>query len=327
MMSYYQYNGIEDYAPYYGQSGFGEVYDVPSTVSPGVIHQMDTSKPNGAKSVEALQQMLRDLGYFSYETNTGFFGDVTRTALFNFLKDKYPQESSSANIVSASSISQPSSDMCQKVLDSWKMSRQPVSSTPQPLPLVSSPLKGRSVVVSRTVQKSIPQTTSRDVAIAPSEEKGFFAKLTDWWDAQSTTIKVAIGAGAAAIVGGIGYFIYKKSKSASYKTNFRRASKVIASKKAKVAFVKGKRWTRLSAPKRYRKTGATKRSDYAFPEHFRYPLKTKRQVLGATRYFAKYRNRYVHSIGKKSVLEAERRIGLAQRRFGIHGKYAAKVRG
>lgn len=46
------------------------------------------TKGMSGKQVEQLQQMLRDAGYFTYPTNTGYFGDITEKALNDFQKSR-----------------------------------------------------------------------------------------------------------------------------------------------------------------------------------------------------------------------------------------------
>jgi len=62
-------------------------------------------KGANGKDVEQLQQMLRDAGYFTYPTNTGYFGDITEKALLDFQKARgIPAsgqlDSSTSNILS-----------------------------------------------------------------------------------------------------------------------------------------------------------------------------------------------------------------------------------
>jgi hypothetical protein len=76
------------------------------------------------------------------------------------------------------------------------------------------------------------------------------------------------------------------------------------------------------APKKYRQSGATKRSHYALPECWMYPLKgrsvkqTKKRVTAARVYF----NRIGKQYPKWAQQKIDKRITAAEKRYGI-GKW------
>lgn len=113
-----------------------------------------------------------------------------------------------------------------------------------------------------------------------------------WWESLSSTQKgVAVGAGVvgvlllgALVFGGGGY---RSNREASY--------------------LKSKRWGRKSAPKKYRKLGATMPQDYAYPQGYKYPLifhkgkkvdwgETRKHIIRAKGRFTQYKHRYPASV-------------------------------
>jgi len=69
------------------------------------------------------------------------------------------------------------------------------------------------------------------------------------------------------------------------------------------------------APKEYREEGATKRSQYADPKRFKYPVHTKSNALAALRYFSKTKNRGGYS--SEEVKTIARRIISACKKYGV----------
>jgi peptidoglycan hydrolase-like protein with peptidoglycan-binding domain len=64
----------------------------PETTSPDTLTQLQqrrvlTIKSSG-EDVAQLQQRLRELGYFTYPTNTGYFGETTLRAIAQFQSDQ-----------------------------------------------------------------------------------------------------------------------------------------------------------------------------------------------------------------------------------------------
>lgn len=113
---------------------------------------------------------------------------------------------------------------------------------------------------------------------------------------------VAGGVGLVALVAALAAG-KKKSAPSSYRPNPR---------KAKMANVPH----RKTAPKRYRKTGATKRSDYAWPKGFAYPIHKAKYVRAALGRFGKYKSRYPSAVRRTIA----KRLNMAKKRFSIGGK-------
>jgi DNA helicase HerA-like ATPase len=71
----------------------------------------------------------------------------------------------------------------------------------------------------------------------------------------------------------------------------------------------------LTAPKEYRKGGATKRGAYADPSRFKYPVDTVKHARAAMSYFSKPKNHGMYSSSERKAIA--RRIARAARKFGI----------
>jgi hypothetical protein len=90
----------------------------------------------------------------------------------------------------------------------------------------------------------------------------------------------------------------------------------------------GKRYGHLKPPKRYYKMGAKRPSDYADPEHYKYPLvfrgpsgkvnvkRTKAHIRAAQSYFAKHKRKYPMATRRKIASS----INKAKKRYGVGGK-------
>lgn len=70
---------------------------------------------------------------------------------------------------------------------------------------------------------------------------------------------------------------------------------------------------RCEPPKKYRKTGATRRSDYAFPECFMYPIHKPQYVRTAASRFGKFSDN-IPTLFRGKV---KKRIRQAEKKFGI----------
>jgi hypothetical protein len=68
-------------------------------------------------------------------------------------------------------------------------------------------------------------------------------------------------------------------------------------------------------PKKYREGGATKRSDYADPENYKYPIDTEAHVRAAISYFSKPANAGKYSESKQKAIWA--RIRRAAKKYKI----------
>lgn len=96
--------------------------------------------------------------------------------------------------------------------------------------------------------------------------------------------------------------------------------------KSGIPVVRGRAWGHPRVPKRYRRMGATKSSDFAYPERFMYPLyfrdasgklniqKSRRHVANAKTRFSANKTRYpaaIRVIIAENINKAARRVGLA----------------
>jgi len=68
-------------------------------------------------------------------------------------------------------------------------------------------------------------------------------------------------------------------------------------------------------PKKYREGGATKRSDYADPDNWKYPIDTEAHVRAAISYFSKPANANKYSKSQQSAIWS--RIKAAAKKYGI----------
>ncbi len=68
-------------------------------------------------------------------------------------------------------------------------------------------------------------------------------------------------------------------------------------------------------PKKYREGGATKRSDYADPENYKYPIDTEAHVRAAISYFSKPANAGKYSTSKQKSIWS--RIRSAAKKYKI----------
>lgn len=68
-------------------------------------------------------------------------------------------------------------------------------------------------------------------------------------------------------------------------------------------------------PKEYREGGATKRSDYADINNYKYPIDTPEHVRAAAAYFSKPKNYGMYEPGERKAMWA--RIRRAAKKFGV----------
>lgn len=168
---------------------------------------------------------------------------------------------------------------------------------------------------------------------------------TSWWDSQSEGTRIAIAAGGVVAVGvALWMVLGKKRAPRRYTANKRkRGRKLTAAQRGAIKKIRGKRaraktgkitklksgksYGHLKPPKGYWKQGARRPSDYADPEHYKYPLifrddgkinrkKTKAHIRAAQSYFARNRRKYPPTIRRRIA----RNINKAKKRFGIGGK-------
>ena len=189
--------------------------------------------------------------------------------------------------------------------------------------------------------------------LAETTSTGPIATAQGWWSSQSTTVKIAVGVGAAALVGWLLFSLVGSGQTATpnrrrrrrYKANRRlstkrrqgAARKAVKSKirgkrsrarrGSRITLASGKRFGHMIPPKRYYKMGAKKPSDYAYPEGYKYPLifhkgskiniaQTIKHIKNAKSRFAKDKRRYPMSVRR----EIARNINRANKRFHVGGK-------
>ncbi|MDD1678141.1 MAG: peptidoglycan-binding protein [Methanomicrobiales archaeon] len=142
-----------------------------------------------------------------------------------------------------------------------------------------------------------------------------------WWSSQSTAVKVGIGIGAAALLfigvkalGGPKSFTPNAPRRRRRRTDAEAwkwiHSKATSTRKRMAAAVE--KYGRTHPPKGYPK----KRSAYAWPEGYKYPINNKQRVRNAASRFGKHKRRYPPAVRAKIA----HRIDMAKRRFHI-GEY------
>ncbi len=159
---------------------------------------------------------------------------------------------------------------------------------------------------------------------------GPLAKAQAFWNA-STTNKLIVAGGAVAVLGLLWMALRGKKSTAPVavaKANRRRRYHANASRRRSARCSPLKRripTCRCSAPAKYRRMGATRRSDYAFRECWGYPIRfrsrsgrvnvaqTKRHIRAASQRFAKWQRRYP----KTTRARIRSRIMSAKRQYGI----------
>jgi len=181
------------------------------------------------------------------------------------------------------------------------------------------------------------------------------AQAQSWWSSQPTTTKVAIGLGAAAVVGLIIYALMpgspavatpNKRRRRRYRPNLKRGSKRArkAAKKAVITKIRGKReraprgkiitvkggrrFGHLVPPKSYYKLGAKRPKDYAWPKGYQYPLvfrtstgkinvaRTIKHIKNAKSRFSQNKHLYPMAVRKTIA----RNINAANKRFHVGGE-------
>jgi len=159
-----------------------------------------------------------------------------------------------------------------------------------------------------------------------------------WWSNQSPSGQLAIALAGAATIGLLAYTLIPEPKR--FSPNLRRTK---GYRRAKPARVRGKRskaspgriitldsGTRFGhtvPPKRYWEMGAKKKSDYAWPTGYKYPLvfrsggkinrsRTVAHIKSAKSFFSRSKKRYPPTVRRAIA----RNINKASRRFGVGGK-------
>jgi hypothetical protein len=146
------------------------------------------------------------------------------------------------------------------------------------------------------------------------------AEKSSWWAGLTDTEKwVVVGIGA---LGGVALLALLRGAShRSYAANLRARRRRVR----RVPIVKGRRWGRASAPAKYRRLGAKRASDYAYPSRYMYPVvfrrsdgsvnatRSRRHVSSGKGYFTKHKRHYPVGVRRQIA----RNLNRAARRFGL----------
>jgi hypothetical protein len=322
------------------------VVPTPLPGQPNYAPNMKATGYNYCGSKFGMQQMLQDLGYYTGIID-GKVGTGTMAAMKTFgAEHGVPIVGSLSNA------------WCQKLMDVWQARMQPAPApSPAPPPPAGRPngqppSNGGPVTTpgNGNGTPAAPSNGNGNGVTPAAPGAGPIDKAKAWWNEQSTGVKAAIGIGGVAIVGLIIYALVggKKKATPNRRRRYRRnrapkkrmtqaqqtALKRIRGKRAKAKTGKistlksGKRYGHLKPPKRYYKMGAKRPSDYADPEHYKYPLvfrgpsgkvntkKTQAHIRAAQGYFAKHKRKYPMATRRKIA----RNINKAKRQYGVGGK-------
>jgi peptidoglycan hydrolase-like protein with peptidoglycan-binding domain len=238
--------------------------------------------------------MLADLGFYHGKID-GQMGTGTRSAVTAFAAaqgiDAGPYYSTGA--------------ICQAIMDAYTAKHAPAPAAPAPVAAPAPALSTRlflNPAIMAAFAKSRATTTAGGAA-APGAGGG----ITGWWGSQSTPVKIGIGVAVAALLGLGIYAATSKPKAATPNARRHRPR----GRKSRCA-ITGVRTCRCKPRKGYPR----RRSAYALPECWMYPLTSRAKVRNAASRFGKYKHRYAPA--ERAKIAA--RIDRAKRRFHI-GEY------
>lgn len=173
-------------------------------------------------------------------------------------------------------------------------------------------------------------TPSEPGGAPPVPAKNPVERAQEWWAAQPKPTQYIVMGGAAVVVLGLLAMVAGggKKKPQTAQPNRRRYRH--NGKKRRAGKRRGRAGCRRTAPKRYRSKGATARSDYAYPECWKYPIrfrkgrKVKRKttvahVRAAAARFGKHARRYPKPTRRRIAA----RIRKAEKRYAI-GPYRSR---
>lgn len=166
------------------------------------------------------------------------------------------------------------------------------------------------------VDPSKPQPAPRSAGMSPA-----------------TKAALAVGGGVAIVGLAAAAFFLSKRRPMRAIPNFARGPQKASAKKApkksgakrargpgKVITIgkgkKARRWGHTIAPKKHREKGATRQSQYAWSEGFKYPIYDARHARAAQAYFARFKFDLPMNVRR----EIAKNINAAKKRFGIGGK-------
>jgi lysozyme family protein len=190
-----------------GMFGFGFGLDVPmmkfgtmSTIgAPAASNEGTCSDPF------ALQQMLKDLGYYGGAID-GAIGSGTMTALRKFAEETGAPYTKGTF---------PKAATCQAVMDAWAAKMAPAQ-VPAPSPTAQASGSGPGhFLLSPTLMQSLFKKTSTPTS-------GSAAPGSSWWGSQTTVTKVAVVGGALVVVGGVAYLVLGKKRATPNRRRRRR---------------------------------------------------------------------------------------------------------
>lgn len=153
-----------------------------------------------------------------------------------------------------------------------------------------SQAKGAPVAAPSADQSAAPAPVQPVVAADAS------AQPAPTEEGMSLNMKLALAFGGLAIGGLLLGSVFLRKPAATAKANKRRLG-------------------HGTPPAKYRRTGATKPSDYAYPEGFMYPIHDAKHVRSAASRFAQYKSKLPPTVREKVA----KRINQAKKRFGIGG--------
>ena len=258
----------------------------------------------GCGNLKRTQEVLDELGYSVVGKADGIFGPNTQKALSAFAKDhgfSYDGKN-------------PSGQICEALQMAWNAAHPgtgPLS--PPPPGTVGSKLNFAPILKTIAAMQTQKQAAAQAQAAAAQQaaaSAGPLAKVKAWWGGQSTMVKVGL-VGGVLVLAALGAMA-ATSKKKTYTANKRRSRSRKASPKSGSCRKKGVKGCRCKPPKGYPR----KRSAYALPECFMYPVNTKKRTRTAAARFGKHARRYP----KRVKATIRQRIDRAKKRFHI-GQY------
>jgi peptidoglycan hydrolase-like protein with peptidoglycan-binding domain len=288
--------------------------------------------------------MLADLGYYNKAID-GLYGPATQNAMVT-----YAQTKGIAPIMVEGSLN---NAVCEALQADW-MAKQgaaplppgvpPPPGTALPPPAPPPPAAPPPSLVLQKLSPALLQSLAQKVAAARpgapppaapprpayvAPPKGTADRI--WgamWGDRSTGERIAIGLGAAALLGGVGYLLFAEPKPAARPAAAKAAAtpnpKGRSRQRPGGTFIithKGRRLGHHTYPKRYRKLGFTKKGYYAWPFGLMYPIGDAKHTRAAASYFGK--NKHLYPPVMRRVIA--QRIDRAKKHFGI-GEYRGKVK-
>lgn len=269
---------------------FGSV-SIPFVDTSGVVGVEDVTLGPGCANGEDIsptQRMLFDLGIYAGPID-GRMNTLTRVAITSFaLANRVPRGA-----------------FCKTLVYAWQKKTAPI---------IEQLRKFAQDIQIRQTESPVLQTNS-----TPSAQ----ATPPGWWDKQSNAVKVGVVVGSIALAMIGVRAIRTKTSYTPNKSRKRPASrrKNVSKRKPSAKEQKDARkrtdyaveeFGRSRPPKGYPK----KRSAYAWPEGWKYPINNKQRVRNAASRFGKHKYRYPPAVRAKIA----RRIDMAKKRFRI-GEY------